>query len=281
MAIRSLELRVRLLVHGMLRGLHRSPQHGFSVEFTEYRPYALGEDVRFLDWRLYGRSDRLYTKRFEDETNVRGYLLLDQSASMRYGSLAWTKADYARTLGATIAYFLNSQRDAVGLAVFDDQIREFLPARHRAGQLRRILVSLERPPEGKGSDLVRPLDEFLALARKSALVWFISDFLAPLDGIDRRLAWLRGRGHDVRLVQVVDPREEDFEFEQGGLFQDMESGRRLTLSPGAIRQRYVERFMAHRQTLANMVAKEGLRLRIVRTDESLVGVLSRLVTGRD
>jgi len=280
MAIRSLELRVRLLVHGTLRGLHRSPQHGFSVEFTEYRPYALGEDVRFVDWRLYGRSDRLYTKRFEDETNVRGYLLLDQSASMRFGSLPWTKADYARTLGATIAYFLNSQRDAVGLAVFDDQIKEYLPTRHRAGQLRRILVSLERPPEGKGSDLVRPLDEFLALAKKPALVWLISDFLAPLDGLEKRLAWLRGRGHDVRLVQVVDPREEDFHFEEGGQFEDLETGRRLILSPAAIRRHYVERFKTHRQTLANMVAKEGISLRSVRTDESLVGVLSQLVTGR-
>jgi len=280
MAIRSLELRVRLLVHGTLRGLHRSPQHGFSVEFTEYRPYALGEDVRFVDWRLYGRSDRLYTKRFEDETNVRGYLLLDQSASMRFGSLPWTKADYARTLGATIAYFLNGQRDAVGLAVFDDQIKEYLPARHRAGQLRRILVALERPPEGKGSDLVRPLDEFLTLARKPALVWFISDFLAPLEGLEKRLAWLRGRGHDVRLVQVIDPREEDFQFEQGGQFEDMETGHRMILSPAAIRRQYVQRFEAHRRALVNMVAKEGIRLRTVRTDESLVGVLSQLVTGK-
>src|SRR5579862_3364161 len=149
MAIRNLELRARVVVQGFWSGLHRSPYHGFSVEFTEYRPYSPGEDTRYLDWRLYARSDRYYIKKFEDETNLRCQLVVDQSRSMTYGSLGYSKAQYAATLAATLAYFLNLQGDAVGLLTFDDQIREYLPARHRPGHLRHLMIRLEQPAAGK------------------------------------------------------------------------------------------------------------------------------------
>src|SRR6266545_5451785 len=131
MAIRNLELRARVVVEGFWTGLHPSPYHGVSVEFTEYRQYSPGDDPRYLDWRLYARTDRYFIKKFEDETNLRCHLLVDNSRSMTYGSLAWTKAQYANTLAATLAYFLYRQGDAVGLLTFDERIREYLPARHR------------------------------------------------------------------------------------------------------------------------------------------------------
>ena len=131
MAIKNLEMRARVVVEGFWNGLHRSPYHGFSVEFTEYRQYTPGDDPRYLDWRLYARSDRYYIKKFEDETNLRCHLLVDGSRSMAYGSLAWTKAEYAATLAATLAYFLHQQGDAIGLLTFDETIRDYLPARHR------------------------------------------------------------------------------------------------------------------------------------------------------
>src|SRR5436189_4045757 len=133
MRIKNLELRAKVVVDGFLSGLHKSPVHGFSVEFTEYRQYSPGDDLRYLDWRLYARSDRYYIKKFEDETNLRCFLLVDNSRSMTYGSLPWTKAQYAHTLAATLAYFLNRQGDAVGLLTFDEIIREYLPARNRPG----------------------------------------------------------------------------------------------------------------------------------------------------
>ena len=126
--IDSLELRSRLVVEGFLSGLHRSPYHGFSVEFSEYRQYTPGDDPRYLDWKLYARSDRYYIKRFEDETNLRFYLLVDMSRSMGFGSIEYTKAEYARTVAATLAYFLSTQHDAVGLVTFDEAISEYLPA---------------------------------------------------------------------------------------------------------------------------------------------------------
>src|SRR6188472_4035807 len=137
MRIKSLHLRAKVVVQGFLLGLHRSPHHGFSVEFSEYRQYSPGDDPRYLDWKLFARSDRYYIKRFEDETNLRCHLLVDLSRSMGYGSLAYDKATYAKTAAATIAYFLSLQRDAVGLVTFDAGIQDFLPARFRPGHLHR------------------------------------------------------------------------------------------------------------------------------------------------
>src|ERR1700710_1781917 len=131
MSVKNLELRARVVVEGFWHGLHRSPYHGFSVEFSEYRQYSPGDDPRYLDWRLYGRSDRYYIKKFEDETNLRCHLLLDQSRSMDFASQGYSKADFARTLAATLGYFLYLQGDAVGLLSFSQAVREYLPARNR------------------------------------------------------------------------------------------------------------------------------------------------------
>src|SRR6266496_2498866 len=161
MSIRNLELRAKVVVEGFWNGLHRSPYHGFSVEFTEYRQYSPGDDPRYLDWRLYARSDRYYIKKFEDETNLRCQLLVDNSRSMTYGSLDYSKAQYANTLAATLAYFLYLQGDAVGLLTFDEKIREYLPARHRTGHLRHLMLRLEQPAGGSATDLTAPLEHII------------------------------------------------------------------------------------------------------------------------
>src|SRR5688500_8027529 len=148
MSIRNMELRARVVVEGFWNGLHRSPYHGFSVEFTEYRPYTPGDDLRFLDWRLWARTDRFYLKKFEDETNLTCQLDVETNSSMNFGTLAWTKAAYGNTLAATLAHFLFQQGDAVGLLTFDETVREYLPARNRTGQLRHLMVLLERSGAG-------------------------------------------------------------------------------------------------------------------------------------
>ena len=147
MRIRSLELRAKVIVEGFWKGIHRSPHHGFSAEFTEYRSYHPGDDPRYLDWRVYARTDRLYVKKFEDETNLKCHLLIDHSRSMGYGSGEVTKAAYASTLAATLAYFLFTQGDAVGLATFDDQLRQVLPPRNRPSYLHRLLLAPSEAPE--------------------------------------------------------------------------------------------------------------------------------------
>src|SRR6266567_2308371 len=161
MRIKSMQLRARVVVEGFMSGLHRSPYHGFSVEFTEYRQYSPGDDPRYLDWRLYARTDRYYIKKFEDETNLRCHLLVDNSRSMGYGSLPYTKAQYANTLAGTLAYFLYLQGDAVGLLSFDEGLRDYLPARNRTGHLRHLMLALEKPAAGAATDLVAPLNRIV------------------------------------------------------------------------------------------------------------------------
>src|SRR5215211_3164808 len=181
MRIKSLQLRAQIVVQGFLSGLHRSPHHGFSVEFSEYRQYTPGDDTRYVDWRLFARSDRYYIKRFEEETNLRCYLLVDLSKSMGYGSLEYTKVEYARTAAATLAYFLSMQRDAVGLVTFDERIADYLPARYRPGHLHRLMLSLERAVAGTSTDLSAPLEQVAATVRKRGLVVLISDLLVSTE----------------------------------------------------------------------------------------------------
>ena len=181
MRLKNLEFRARVVVEGFLTGLHKSPYHGFSVEFSEYRQYTPGDDPRYLDWKLYARSDRYYIKRFEDETNLRCWLLVDLSRSMSFGTLAYDKAEYAKTAAATLAYFLTQQRDAVGLLTFDETLTEFLPARYRPGHLHRLMLGLERSVGGKSTNIETPLERIAAAVSKRGLIILISDLLAPVE----------------------------------------------------------------------------------------------------
>ena len=245
MTIRNLELRARVVVEGFWNGIHRSPYHGFSVEFTEYRQYTPDDDPRYLDWRVFARSDRYFIKKFEDETNLRCYLLADTSRSMAYGSLSYSKAKYAATLAATLAYFLHLQGDAVGLLTFDEQIREYLPARHRAGHLRQLMLALERPAAGEATDLAVPLQRLAELVRRRGLVVMLSDFLAPVPRLEVDLAALTACGHEVVVFQLLDPAESNFSFENPSLFEDVESGRKIFIDPAAARKEYLRKLGAH------------------------------------
>jgi uncharacterized protein (DUF58 family) len=257
MAVRSLELRARVVVEGFWNGLHRSPYHGFSVEFTEYRQYTPGDDTRYLDWRLYARSDRYYLKKFEDETNLRCHLLVDQSRSMTYGSLDYSKSDYARTLAATFAWFLNEQGDAVGLFTFDERVRDYLPARHRHGHLRQLMLALEKEPEGQTTNLGEPLRRVAELARKRGLIVLISDLLAPVDELERNLGRITAAGHELVVFQVLDPNELAFDFERAMLFQDVESQKDFYLDPEAVRSAYQRRLQSHSQSVEGICRKLG------------------------
>ena len=187
MQIKNLELRAKIVVEGFMSGLHRSPYHGFSVEFTDYRQYSIGDDLRYLDWKLYAKQDRYYIKRFEDETNLRCYLLVDMSQSMGFGSGDYSKLEYAKTMAASLAWFLNRQRDAVGLVTFGDQIVDMIPPRFRAGHLRRLMLTLENSTSGKSTDLSAPLEQIAQTVSKRGLVVLISDLLAPVESFVKNL----------------------------------------------------------------------------------------------
>lgn len=280
MRIKSLQLRARIVVQGFLSGLHRSPHHGFSVEFSEYRQYTPGDDPRHLDWRLYARSDRYYIKRFEEETNLRCHLLVDLSRSMGYGSGPYTKVEYARTVAATLAYFLSTQRDAAGLVTFDQQIADYLPARYRPGHLHRLMVCLERAVAGSATDLSRPLEQIAATVRRRGMVVLISDLLANIDTLRTHLGFLRSQGHEVVLLRVLDPAEIDFSFDRAAVFVDMESGRDLYVDPAAARAQYQEKFTRHASELEQTCRDLGIDLYQLPTSQPLELALADFLRAR-
>ncbi|MEE8469498.1 MAG: DUF58 domain-containing protein [Planctomycetota bacterium] len=278
--IEPLELRARIVVEGFQSGLHRSPYHGFSAEFSEYRSYSSGDDLRYLDWKLLARTGRRFVKRFEDETNVRCHLLVDLSRSMAFGSERRPKIEYAVTLAATLATFLSTQHDAVGLVTFEEDVVEYIPARHRPGHLQHLLVALERSVSGADTRLAHALDRVASLVRNRGIVVLITDALAPLEGLDVALGQLRARGQEVILFRVLDPAEVDFPFERASMFEDLETGRSFYVDPALERERYRERFDEHQRALMRLCNEQGTDLVLWTTDRPLVECLIEYMQAR-
>ncbi len=278
--ITNLELRAKVIVEGFMSGLHRSPYHGFSVEFSDYRPYSPGDDLRHLDWKLLARSDRMYIKRFEDETNLRCFLLVDFSRSMGFATTGFSKAEFARTTAATLAYFLSLQRDAVGVVTFDEQVTDFLPPRFRPGHLRRIMMCLERAMSGTATSLSRPLEHIAESLSKRGLIVLISDLLAPTDELVRQLAYLRSMGHDVILMRILDPAEIDFKFSSASMFHDLETGKEIFVDPDTVVADYKKRFAEHAAQIQQCCDDLGIDLFQITTSEPLEKSLFSLMQAR-
>lgn len=281
MKIKSLQLRAKAVADGFQTGLHRSPYHGFSAEFSEYRQYSPGDDPKYLDWRLFARSDRYYIKKFEDETNRRCYLLVDLSKSMQFASIDYTKADYARTLAATMAYFLANQRDSVGMLLFADEILDYHDARFRPGHMGRLLASLDRAAEnknkGKETDLRKPLSQLARTVNRRGLVVLISDMLADIDSLQDNLGYLKSRGHDVLVLRVLDPAEVDYPFEDANMVRDMETGRDIYVEPTQARATYQENFAAHEAQIIETCSKLGAQYSRMLTSNPLEDALFDLI----
>ncbi|MDP7146736.1 MAG: DUF58 domain-containing protein [Pseudomonadales bacterium] len=250
-SIANLELRAKVAVEGFLNGLHKSPFRGFNVEFNEYRHYYQGDDIRHVDWKMYARTDKVYIKQYEDETNVRCYLMLDCSASMRYGSEEISKLEFSKTLAGSLAYFMMMQHDAVGLTTFNTQMRDYLPPRYRKTHLTKILATLSNLQATEGTDLTRPLTDMGASLKRRSLIVVISDLLDDEEAVISALRQLRSRGNDVIVFHVMDHAELTFPFTQIAEFVDLETSDRLTTSPAAIRKEYLielRKFCAHCRT---------------------------------
>lgn len=282
MRIRSLEMRVKAVMEGFFNGLHRSPFHGFSVEFTEYRQYTEGDDPRYLDWKIAARSDRYYIKLFEDETNLRCHLLVDNSRSMSFGgnTVDYTKAEYSKTLAACLAWCLTQQRDAAGLVLFDERVDDFIPARFRHGQLRQILGALEKAESGQSTDLTGPLERVAGQVRKRGLVVLISDLLAPIEGLERNLGYLAAAGHELVVFQILDPQELAFEFDEPALFQDLETGREVYVDPDSAKKQYREKLDQHLADVQRTCEKLGAVYELATTDRPLEVALSEFMLQR-
>jgi uncharacterized protein (DUF58 family) len=272
--IRSMELLAKTVVEGFILGLHRSPFRGFSVEFAEYRPYVPGDDIKHIDWRVYARSDRHYLKLYEEETNLGCQILLDASASMECGEGDFSKLLYAKRLAACLAYFMTRQRDAVGLTIFDKEVREMLPARLRNTHLQRIISELERCEAGSETSLAAPLHQAAEVIVRSGIIILISDFLTDLDGLEIALRHLRHVGHDLLAFQIIAPNEHSFPFTGDVEFTDPESKHVQRVSARSARDGYLAEFNKHQNKLRSILASAGVDHTVISTDEPLQLALS-------
>jgi uncharacterized protein (DUF58 family) len=229
----SMSVRARVIVEGAFAGMHQNPHAGSSIEFSEHKEYAPGDDIRRIDWKAVGRVDRYYIKRFEDETEMRTFLLVDSSASMGYGRKGVTKLAYASYVAAALAYLLAQQGDPAGLMLFDEKTRQYLPPRTRGGHIRDLLVALEAAYPAGRTEPARALAEIGEIADRRSLIVLFSDLLdAPAD-LGNRLRQIRSRGNDVVLFHVMDPDEVELPFDDVTDFEGIEpeDGRRLLVDP--------------------------------------------------
>lgn len=247
--IGGLELRARTVVEGIISGMHRSPYHGFSVEFSQHREYVPGDDLRHLDWRVYGKSDRFYVKQYEEETNLRAHILVDCSSSMRYpehrpdaGAVPrMNKFDYAATLAASLAYLLVNQGDAVGLMLFDDQVRLTMPAYSNFAHLQSVIAQLERAKLERPTEAKAVFTQLAAQLHRRSIVVLVSDLLAGLDDVIRGIERLQQGNHELIVMHVLDQDEREFPFLDLTLFEGLEVPElQLLTDPQALRSGYLE-----------------------------------------
>ncbi len=238
--IAGLELKARLIVEGFVSGMHRSPFHGFSVEFAEHREYVPGDDIRFVDWKVFGKSDRYYIKQYEEETNLRAWLMIDTSESMEYGSGALSKIEYARHAAAALAYLITKQQDAVGLCLFDEDLRDILPPASSTGHLRRLVKMLAESRTGGQTSVADSVNHAAEQFGRRGVVIILSDLLATADQILDAVRRLRHNRHEVVLLHILDHEERTFPFERTTRFEGLESMPNVMVDPAALRTQYLK-----------------------------------------
>lgn len=279
----NLRLRVRAIAEGVLAGLHRSPHHGQSVEFAEHKEYSPGDDVRHLDWKAYARFDKYYVKRFEQETNLRAYLVVDASGSMGYRGRpeGLTKLEVASALAASLAYLLFRQQDAAGLVLVGDEVRAAIPPRAAASHLGPLLEALEATTPAGETRLGAAVDWLVERAPRRSSVLVFSDLMDREDRVVRKIAQLGLRRHDVTVFHVLDPAELEFPFDDPTLFLSMEDGRQVEAHGRDVRKGYLELVGRWLEEVRRTAAEADVDYQLCRTDRPLDEVLVPFLARRE
>ena len=279
--ISSLDLIARTVVDGFVAGLHRSPDFGFSQEFAEYRAYSPGDDLRHVDWNVFARTERMYLKKYRGETNSLFTVVLDASNSMNYTSHKVAKIDYARYVAASLFYLaIRNQRDAAGLIVFDDEVRNYIRPSTRQGQVSRLLHGLEMAEPRAQTDFAKPISHFQEFLRRRGLVLVISDFYGPPEQIVRTIAPLRFHGNEVVLFHVLDPREIRPDLDKPAILVDLETREDIEVTPEYARDTYQTKIAAHISGLRHSARSAGMDYHLLVTDLPLDGALKEYLAIR-
>ena len=278
--LRSLELIAREVVEGLQVGMHKSPLRGFSTEFSQHRPYVHGDEMRHIDWRVYGRTQRYYVKLFEAETNLTANLLLDASSSMRYGSGTVSKLDYAKFMAASLAHLIVRQRDAAGLAVFDSQLRTYIEPSTTMTVVRTIAESLEAAQDEPRTNVAGLLHEFAERMKRRGFVMLFSDLFDHLGEFIQGLDHLRVRGHNVTVFHVLDPHELHFPFAGSCRFRGLENDGEVVTQPKRIRAAYLDELRKFLRQVRSACERSHVDYVLVDTSRPVQEVLSAYLIGR-
>lgn len=279
--ISNLQVVARQVVEGFCSGMHRSPHKGFSVEFKQHRQYVPGDEIRRIDWRVFGRSDRFYIREYEEETNLRATLLLDLSGSMNYGRNGVTKYEYATRLAACLAYLMISQQDSVGMVTFDTKIRKYIPPRARMGHLRVILDELQRSVPGGETELGGVFRDLVPKLHRRGLLVIISDCFGDVSSLLKALAHFRHMHHEILIFQIWDWDELEFPFKNWTQFESLETaGHKHLLDPALLRQEYLARLDHFREELVKGCRRHRIDLVPFTTDQPYADALTTYISRR-
>lgn len=277
----GLELKARKIVEGFVSGMHESPYKGVSVEFAQHREYVPGDDPRHLDWKVFARSDRLYVKEYEQETNLRSTIVVDFSSSMEYGSGYVSKIDYARYVAASLAYFIIHQRDSVKLITFHEDIAHELPASNSTAHLRSIIRILEDTPLVERTNLEQVLTKVSDRLQHRGLTILISDLLDDFDDLMKGLQRIHHQGHDLLILQILDHHEKEFPLSEMTQFLGLESDEELILDPKALREAYLEEINDHLKKIRDQCRANKIDHQLITTNENLSTALSTYLAKRE
>ncbi len=280
-SIKRIDVRARLVVEGFITGQHRSPYNGFAVEFAAHREYAPGDDLRHIDWKVWSKTDRLYIKEYEEETNLQCHLLVDCSKSMRYGeTTGWSKFDYAATAAASLAYLMQQQQDSVGLMLFSNQVDRNLKPKSHPSHLKLMFHELEKVEPDQTTDVSDPFLSLAAKIRKRGMVVLFSDLFLSPDDLAKSLNQFRLRRHEVVVFHVMHHDELEFPFEENTLFKGLEVDAQLYTEPRALRQSYLDAVNRYMKRVQKVCSKMGIDHVLMDTSKPLSAVLSSYLSFR-
>jgi uncharacterized protein (DUF58 family) len=279
--IKRLDVRARVVVEGFITGQHRSPYNGFAIEFAAHREYSPGDDLRHIDWKVWSKTDRLYIKEYEEETNLKCHLLVDCSKSMRYGeSSGWSKFDYASTAAASLGYMLQQQQDSVGLVLFSNKIDQMLKPSSHPSHLKLMLHELEKTEPSDVTDIAEPFLSLGGAIRQRGIVALFSDLFLDPEVLARSLDQFRLRQHEVIVFQVMHTDELEFPFQDNTLFRGMETDAQLHTEPRALRKTYLEAVQRHQASVKKICASAGVDHVLMDTSRPVGEVLSSYLNFR-
>ena len=267
--IENLSLRAKLVVEGFIIGMHKSPYHGFSVEFSEHRPYGFGDEIKYIDWKLWGKTDRLYIKQFEEETNLKCHIILDKSSSMNFGSKNITKFEYSKLISAAMSFLMIKQQDAVGLTTFDKRINRIIKPKSKANHLNLLLKTLHNSNTGGETNISNLLHGLAESINKKGLIILISDLLDDEKRVMESLRHFRYRGHEIIVFHIVDPKEKNLDYNENINFIDLENNYNIVADSRLVKDKYDKAFRDFSDFYKKECLRDKIDYNLISTSDSL------------